>query len=306
MRNATSRSGRRAVLGLTAAVALASCGGSGSSSGTTSPTGDTGSATSPAGAAKAGSEEFGLTLEELATRIEQVEGAIGICMTEAGFEYVPVDYETVKAAMDSDESVPGISDEEYIAQFGFGITTRLNEPDPVVQNGKGEQNLAFFAALPVADQVAYTRTLYGENEQATLSRALEDEDFSEIGGCTLTAVEQFFAVDELSSAYVNPVDLRLEQDPRMIAALGDWSTCLLDAGYEYDHPDDINDDLRERVDALLNGADPATLTGPTADALTELQGYERAVAVVATDCEDQVIKPVEEKIESEIYGAPQN
>ncbi len=305
MRNTISSSGRRQVLGLAAVVAVASCGGS-STSGSPSSA-DTGSPTSASGgAATSGSEEFGLTLEELATRIEQVEGAIGACMTEAGFEYVPVDYETVKAAMDSDETAPGISDEEYVAQFGFGITTRLNEPDPVVQNGKGEQNLTVFAALPAADQVAYTRTLYGENDHATFSRAMEDEDFSEIGGCTLTAVEQFFAADEVASAYVNPVDVRLESDPRMIAALGEWSTCLRDAGYEYDHPDDIDDDLGERLDALLNGADPATLAGPTADALTELQGYERAVAVVANDCEDEHLRPVEDQIESEIYGAPQN
>lgn len=306
MRNTISLAGRRQVLGLAAVMAVASCGGS-SSSGSPS-SGDTGSPTSAAGgtAPMAGSEEFGLTLEELATRIEQVEGAIGACMTEAGFEYVPVDYETVKAAMDSDETAPGISDEEYVAQFGFGITTRLNEPDPVVQNGKGEQNLAVFDALPASDQEAYTRTLYGENDQATFSRAIEDEDFSEIGGCTLSAVDQFFAADEVASAYVNPVDVRLESDPRMIAALGDWSTCLRDAGYEYDHPDDIDDDLSEQLDALLNGADPATLAGPTADALTELQGYERAVAVVANDCEDTQIRPVEDQIESEIYGAPQN
>ena len=43
-----------------------------------------------------GSEEFGLTKEELVRSIEAVESLIASCMSEAGFEYIAVDYNTVR------------------------------------------------------------------------------------------------------------------------------------------------------------------------------------------------------------------
>ena len=74
-----------------------------------------------------GSEEFGMTKEELVKSIEDVEALIAICMREAGFEYLPVDYLTARQAMTADKSAPGLSDEEYAASFGYGITTQLLE-----------------------------------------------------------------------------------------------------------------------------------------------------------------------------------
>ncbi len=270
------------------------CGGSGSSD----------SSKHDRAAPEFGSEEFGLTLEELGARVEQVEATIATCMTDAGFEYVPVDFPTIMAAMDSDETAPGLSDEEYLDQYGFGITTQFDKP--IRTNGLGEQNARIFEALPEADRVAYNRALYGEDPDQTLAVALEIENFAGAGGCTRAAAEEFFTREELTATYVNPGDVLIEQDPRMVTALADWSTCMRDAGHDYNHPDDITRDLKERFDGIVQGTDPTTLTGPDLDALTALQGEERAVAVVATDCEDEIIAPVEEDIEAELYGAPQN
>ena len=249
-----------------------------------------------------GSAEFGLTDAELNARIESVEEDIAACMTAAGFEYVPVDAVTIREAMDADATKPGVSDEEYVAQYGFGITTVFE--DPVENLGRGEQNTVIVAAMAPAERVAYDRTLLGEEGTVALARALEDEDLSNTGGCTRTALRKAFAKDELSASYVNPADVLIEQDKRMIAAIEDWSQCMHDAGYDYAHPDDVTDELAERLDALLGGADPASLSGPDAMALTELQGEERAVATVATACEEEHIVPVEEVVQSEIYGAP--
>ena len=88
----------------------------------------------------------------------------------------------------------------------------------------------------------------------------------------------------------------------MIAALKDWSDCMRAEGYEYDHPDQVEVDLRERLDAITQGQDPTTLTGPALDALHELQGEELAVAALLTSCEEDHIEPVQDKIESELYG----
>ena len=288
-----------AALGLAVGWGAVACGGG---SGSANPNGAD-SSPSASGTARFGPEEFGLTLDELATRIEQVEGLIGQCMADAGFEYVPVDFERVKAGMDADKSAPGLSDEEFVAQYGYGITTQFDKPGREI--GLGEQNVASYEALSPAEQAAYDHTLFGENRDATFALSVEAEDFSGTGGCTRQAVEQSFTPAELDANYLNPGDAVLEQDPRVVAAMADWSDCVASDGFTYAHPDDVETDLQQRLDALTAGADPATLTGPAADALAELQGEELALAAVATACEEDVVDPVVEEVETELYGAPQ-
>jgi len=152
-------------LGLAAGMGLAACGG-GSGSGSAASGGN----------ARFGSEEFGLSMDQLASKVEKVEGLIGDCMTAAGFEYVPVDFARVKEGMDADKSAPGLSDDEFIAQFGFGITTQYDHPGREI--GLGEQNVQIYQALSPQEQVAYDHTLFGEDREATFAQSVEAEDFS--------------------------------------------------------------------------------------------------------------------------------
>ena len=82
----------------------------------------------PDSTASAAPEEFGLSLTELATRIEDTEALIATCMTDAGFQYVAVDFVSIKNAMGSDKSAPGLSSEDYVKQYGLGITTQFDKP----------------------------------------------------------------------------------------------------------------------------------------------------------------------------------
>ncbi|MGQ0849741.1 MAG: hypothetical protein ACT4OP_11585 [Actinomycetota bacterium] len=271
-------------------VVLVACGGQG---------GNTTTAAGP----EFGSEEFGLSMEQLTANIDQVEQLVGECMRAAGFEYVPVDFVSVRRAMLADKSAPGLSDEEYRVQYGYGISTQFDKPS--VELGLGEQNLATLQSLPEADQVAYLRTIYGENSNATFAVSLEAEDFSETGGCTRDAVEQVFNQEQLGASYVNPGDILIAQDPRVVAATEAWADCVGAEGYDYNNPDEIEDDFRERLGSIAQGQDPQTLTGGALDALTELQGEERAVSQVDFVCAEELLEPVIEEVEAEIYGAPQ-
>jgi len=278
------------VLGLAAGISVSAACGGGSGS------------TASDGQPRFGSEEFGLSMDQLAAKIEQVEGLIGDCMTAAGFEYVPVDFARVKEGMDADKTAPGLSDEEFIAQYGFGITTQYDHPGREI--GLGEQNIAIYEALTPQEQVAYDHTLLGEDREATFAQSVEAEDFSKTGGCTRQAVEQVFTPQELTQAYINPADVAIAQDPRVVEATGKWSDCLREQGYDYANPDDVEQDLHDRLDALTHGADPRTLTGSDAAALTELQGLELALAPASIQCEEDVLEPVISKVEDEIFGAP--
>jgi len=258
-----------------------------------------------------GTEEFGLSKEGLVTSIEAVESLIATCMNDAGFEYIAVDYATVRKGMVSDKSLPGLSEEKYIDQFGYGISTLYTGLPPQLADaatpatiGLGEQNLQIFNSLSAADQVAYNRTLFGENTDATFAVTLEAEDFSQTGGCTRTAIEQVFNLEELSTTYYNPLDALVDQDPRMIAALAEFADCVRVAGFNYNHPFEIEVDLKKRLHAITGGAPVETLSAEAQAALTELQGEERAVAVVATECEARIIEPVAEQILRELYAAP--
>ncbi len=285
---------RSAAFGAAVAVAalVSACGASSTASNT------------PGSAANAAPAEFGLSQTQLDTRIEETEKLIATCMSAAGFNYVALDAVTVKKAMHTDQSAPGVSNEEYVKQFGLGITTQLDKP--LVAFGAGPENNATVNGLPAADQVAYRRALWGEALDWNHARALEQEDFSETGGCTRKAAEAKYSATELSGAYVNPGDKLIAQDPRMIAAVKKWSDCMRADGYEYDNPDQVDEDLRQRLDAVAQGQDPKTLTGPALDSLHALQGEELAIAAKLTTCEQDNIEPVQAKIEAELYGGPQS
>jgi len=139
-------------------------------------------AASQAAGGQFGTEEFGLTMRDLTTRAEEVESLISVCMAEAGFEYIPVDFTTIRQAMVSDKSAPGLSGSEYLSQYGHGISTQ--EEKPIVEIGLGDQNRRILDGLSDPDQVAYTRTLWGDNDDATFASVLESEAFSRTGGFT--------------------------------------------------------------------------------------------------------------------------
>lgn len=287
---------RWVAIGALVAIVVSGCGSDSSS--------DDSQGSAPEGQTAQATEEFGLSATELAARIEGTETLIATCMTDAGFQYVALDSVSVLKAMSSDQTATGVSDEEYVQQYGLGITTQFDKPTIVF--GAGPENASFLESLPEADQVAFRRTLWGDHPDWNHIRALEEEDFSATGGCTRSAAEQTYALDELSGTYVNPSDTLIEQDPRMIAAIAAWSDCMREEGFEYDTPDQVENDLRDRLDAITQGEDPESLSSASADALAELQGEELAIGGVFVECEEEHIEEVEAQVEAEVFGAPQD
>jgi hypothetical protein len=260
-----------------------------------------------------GTEEFGLSKRELVRKIEAVEEEIAKCMREHGFEYIAADYKTVRRGMSADKSLPGLSERQFIAQHGFGIATLYTGKAPQLaegyspgKTGLGEENVRIFKNLSAADQVAYNRALFGENTDATFAVAIENEDFSRCGGCTRTAIARVFDPDQLKASYYNPKDALINKDPRMKKALRQFAAEMREAGYDYDHPDDVEPDIKKRLYAITGGpAVPVEKLSPESQgALKELQAYERAVAKICFDLQTKIFEPVEEEIEEELYARP--
>jgi hypothetical protein len=259
-----------------------------------------------------GKEEYGMTMDQLFTAIQNVETEISKCMSAAGFEYVAADYNTVRRGMTADKSLPGMSEGQFIDQYGYGISTlytglapQLSELRTPAQLGLGEQNVQIFQNLSPADQVAYSHTLFGEHPDATFAVALETEDFSRTGGCTRSAIEKFFTPEQMSSSFLNPFDARVDKDPRMAKANAQYAGCLKQAGFEYNHEKEIEPDLRKKLDTITGGQPLDALSPDALAALKDLQNYERALASAATDCERRYLDPVADQVERELYAGPQ-
>ena len=259
--------------------------------------------------AELGTEEFGLTGRQLAQKSERVEALISECMREQGFEYVAVDYITIRRGMSADKRLPGLSEEEFIAQHGYGVSTLYTGLPPQLSTGYspgkvglGERNVQIYRDLAHADQVAYSRALFGDNTDATFAVALETENFSRCGGCTREAIEQVFEPENLKATYYNPKDALINKDPRMKAALRKYAAQMRKAGFEYHHPDDVETDIREWLAAITGGRTvPLEQLPPERRAaLRQLQDYERRVAVKDFELAEEIFDPVEERIEREL------
>jgi len=258
-----------------------------------------------------GTQEFGLSPRELVQAIEKTEELIARCMGEQGFQYVAADHKTVQEGMKADKKLPGLSEEEFTNRYGFGISTLYTGQPPQLSNdyspgrvGLGERNVEIFRALSTADQVAYNRALLGEDTSATLAVALETQVLSRTGGCTRKAVSEVFKPDQLEESYYNPQDALIKKDPRMKSALALWQREMKKAGFDYTHPDEIEPDLRNRLNALTEGDKllVAKMSPDQIAALRKLQDFERVVAVKSFKIEEEVLTPVEERIQQELFS----
>lgn len=256
-----------------------------------------------------GTEEFGMTPKQLVEAIEKVEGLISKCMREKGFEYVAADYNTVRRSMNSDKKMPGMSEKEFFAKYGFGVSTTYTGQPPQLasgyspsKEGLGERNIQLYKKLSTADQVAYNRALFGENAGATFAVSLEKEDFSPTGGCTRTGVAQVFKPDQLASTYYNPTDALINKDPRMKKVISKYVAEMRKAGFAYNHPDEVEVDIRRRLAALTAGGSiPLEKLSPEQRAgLKELQSYELRVAAKHFKLQDELLDPVADKITEEL------
>jgi hypothetical protein len=262
-----------------------------------------------------GTEVFGLTTRELVQNIEEVEALIARCMRVQGFEYVAVDYETVRRGMEADKMLPGLEEEEFIARYGFGISTlytgraiQLTTGYSPAKMGLGRRNLQIYMGLSAADRVAYNRALFGDSTDATFTVGLETESFSRCGGCTREAIGQVFEPKQLEASYYNPKDALINKDPRMKEALRKWSAAIRKEGFDYDHPDQIELDVQARLDAITGaGTIPVEALSPDSlAALEKLQDYERRVSMINFKLEEELIELVEERIERELFARKVN
>jgi hypothetical protein len=233
-------------------------------------------------------EQLGFEREGIALRQAQAENIIRQCMTDQGFDYTPVP-EPVGSTL---------SDEEFQKRYGYGITT-LYEQD---QGGTGGANQTARGTLGDAERVAYDRALYGDDPTATFADAIDNGDFTRVGGCTKQATDKVFGGTEVIQSLqtkLDTLDDRILQDPRMVKAIRKWSACMKDAGYDdLATPDEVDTVLHSKLEAIVG---PPENPKPDYDrpALAALQTEERAMVAADVKCEAKHIADVEQKVRAD-------
>jgi len=245
-------------------------------------------------------DQLGFDQAGIIARQSRVEAAIRDCMRAEGFEYVPVDPHAQRATVLGSSR---LSDEEFIQQFGYGISTLWGRG-----RAEADPNERVRMSLGPADRRAYDRVLWGENHGATFTAAVDSGNFQSLGGCTRKATEAVFGGAQVLTQLQGKLDAleeRVLQDQRMVRAIESWSKCMADAGFQYEEPEAIDSDLFQRMEKIVGPLPGQFATGPAPGEkarpynrakLAELQQDEVAIARADHRCELKHITPVEEKV----------
>jgi hypothetical protein len=175
-------------------------------------------------------------------------------MAELGWEYLPVDH-TTQEYFDPFEDV---GEAEWAATYGYGATTFILD-DPFLEFEQDaaefewtDPNESYVTALSDIEREQYYEDLYGSYEEPEIDPDTgeyleEDFFFDPDNGCYNQASAEIYGLGPeggTESDYEDLFDLfdqlqeKIEADPRVIEAEGQWSSCMADKGFTYDRPQD--------------------------------------------------------------------
>ena len=244
-------------------------------------------------------EELGFTRKGVAAAQAKVENAIAACMKAEGFEYVPSDPVAAQAAL---TGKPNMSDEEFERTFGHGIATLYGKG-----SAQSDPNARIRAQLGDADRRAYDRTLNGGNPEQTFAFAIDNGDFSELGGCTRTATEAAFGGTRLLTTLqreLDELDESIINDQRVVKAFEKWTKCMRAAtGESFEDSEAVEDTIRTRLEQIVGEALAPGQVAPEGSydkaALAELQRLEVDWTNNDLACEEKHISDIEDTVRAE-------
>jgi hypothetical protein len=243
-------------------------------------------------------DQLGFTRKGITAAQAKVENEIATCMKAQGFDYVPGDPVAVQAAL---TGKPNMTDAEFEAQFGYGISTLYGRGTP-----QSDPNEKIRDALGPVDRTAYDQALSGGKPEQTFFAAVDSGDFSELGGCTKTATDKAFGGTELLNTLqrkLDELDDSILADQRMVKADAAWSTCMQNAtGETFEDSAAIEDEITSAFQKIVGPPLPPGQVAPEGydkAALADLQRRELDLSNHDVACEKARITPVEDVVRKE-------
>lgn len=234
---------------------------------------------------------------------------IAQCMTEQGFEYIPVDPGAGGGAVIvSESSWEDYGTVEWAAQYGYGIATMYTDQTEIVDDsgeGQRDPNEDIIAAMSESEQAAYWEALWGPEQEADEDGIVEYDPAN--AGCHGRAELEVYGDQDVDQAWNDPQfeDLftamdsvweDLENHPEIAELNAAWNSCMADAGYPgWSQPWEAESAMHDEVNALWDEAhqdydwesdDEPPMPDPAA--MEEFKQREIAVAVADFGCRDDV------------------
>lgn len=218
------------------------------------------------------------------SQYRRIELLAAECMAEHGFDYEPHD-----PGGDVSQMVAMPDDERtFRLEYGYGITTVVRD----ARDGGGDHISSQLETMSDADREAWLDTFWGESRGP--NREMDD-------GCQGQAVEEAGGGVLLElSPLLEDLRERVESDPRMVAAVQEWSSCMADEGYSFsdlDAPGEhISDRYREIAEETGDPDEP--LVRDEAD-VEAVRAEELAIAEIDQACRDEFVVDHRDEVEAE-------
>lgn len=196
---------------------------------------------------------------------KKVQEAIAACMTELGWEYIPVIQPDVSYEYSPEDEI------ERVKREGLGIAYYVLNPngDPNYVDPWAEwedPNTPYVESLTDAEREAYYADLNGEGGMIAYSakKPAGDPDDSTVDimpvdpsgepveftpGCQGKAYDEVYGQDPINTpeywdamqGYYEDLQERIEADPRIGELDKEWAACMKDKGFDYENQQDYWD-----------------------------------------------------------------
>lgn len=236
----------------------------------------------------------------------EMEEITAQCMADEGFEYTP---NTANSGMvfASDDIEWEPDKKEWVEKYGYGIINNpysaMREEQPAnPSEPPADPNQKYVESLSASEQQAYYDTLYGDQSTVVTNEDGEEEyeyDWKTAGCSGKAQHEVSGEADEVWSKYsdlsnrMSAIYDDVEKTDDMVALDAKWSTCMSDAGFDYDKQSEAQTSFSDKMEKFYaditeeqwnSGEDP--LKGNPE--IAELGKSEIKTALADLECRDKL------------------
>ena len=213
----------------------------------------------------------------------RVNESIQKCMKSEGFTY--------QIPADSDQQFPLGSNTDtqktWIKKWGYGISTVIDVNNPATAN---DPNKAIHDKLNPADQKAYERAMVGKSASSPLG------DPKSCVAKAVAIIGDIVKLQSLFTKYETTVSKRIEANPKVVAAMKQWSSCMAEKGFTYAKDSEAPRSFGSKLQKIggTSGGGGGLFGGASVDvtkidkvALSKLQKDEVATATRDFECSEK-------------------
>lgn len=225
----------------------------------------------------------------------QVEELVAVCMSDEGFEYIPVDQTQYYSGSVSTGEEWDPESREWVEQYGYGAIDfpgRDDQPDP--EDIPTDPNAEYVESLSESEMTAYYETLYGPgpDEEEIGEDGSYEYDWQE-AGCYGAAQHEVQGDDPYSSEQHKPVMdainafyTDVQNDPALADLNRAWSSCMTEAGFPgFATQPEAQNSIYDEINAFYESRpDGAEMDDPEYLAIGE---KEIELALADLDCREE-------------------